>query len=262
MDLPLSLDVAARLIVLEEAGSTNDELATRAAAENLDEFTVVATLRQTSGRGRLGRAWQAPAGTALAASVLLRPRAALGREYYGWIPLVAGLAMCRSIARVVPNREVALKWPNDVLIDGNKACGILSEALADGSVVVGSGVNLTIPADALPVPTATSLLVAGAIAPAEELADLVLSGYLTELERLWGDAPAGEAADWSGGIHAAVSEVCATLGQRVRVTFPDGTELLGTAESIDDTGRLNVLPKPGGRIEAVAAGDVTHLRYE
>lgn len=280
MDLPLSANIAGRLIILDEIGSTNDELASRAASEPLAEFTVVATTHQTAGRGRLGRTWVAPAGTSLAASVLLRPvllgpvllrpeslrpellrspEASLDRERFGWIPLIAGLAMSRAVSRLVPEHTVSLKWPNDVLIDGKKVCGVLSELLPDGSVIVGSGVNLTMSADALPVPTATSLLLMGAVAPAEELADLVLAGYLGELRHLWNDLTA---RDPSADIHDAVSDACSTLGQPVRVSFPDGIELVGVAESIDDVGRLQVRPEIGGSVEAVAAGDVTHLRYE
>jgi BirA family biotin operon repressor/biotin-[acetyl-CoA-carboxylase] ligase len=263
MGFPLSADVAARLDAVAGTASTNDDLVGLAGSEALPEFAVVVTLSQSAGRGRLGRTWEAPPGTSLAASVLLRPQDhGMGLDRYGWIPLLAGLAMTRAVRQLVPDREVALKWPNDVLIEGRKVCGVLSELLPDGAtVVVGSGLNLTIPRDALPVPTATSLLLEGVGRPADELADLALARYLGELKRLWGAFSAGADAG-RDGIRVAVSGVCSTLGQDVRVALPGGGEHLGTAIELDEAGRLLIRTRPGGRIQAVAAGDVTHLRYE
>jgi BirA family biotin operon repressor/biotin-[acetyl-CoA-carboxylase] ligase len=257
MDFPLAHDLAERLEVLDSTASTNDVLVARSASEDLPEFTVVVTMQQTAGRGRLGRRWEAPPGTSLAASVLLRPE--VEHDRYGWIPLIAGLAMTRAVGRMLPGRPVALKWPNDVLVEGRKVCGVLSELSADArTVVVGAGLNLTIPRDALPVPTATSLALEGARGSAADLADLALAGYLGELRRLW----AVFAADAGAGIRTAVSAACATLGQEVRVSLPSEDELLGTAVDLDEDGRLLVRTRPGGRMQAVAAGDVTHLRYE
>lgn len=275
MKFPLASGVAASLIVLDEVASTNEYLAARAgtAAGNvsatesatvaLAEFTAVVTTNQTAGKGRLGRTWDAPAGTSLAASVLLHPQDAhLHRERYGWLPLVAGLAMSRAVSQLVPDREVTLKWPNDVLIGEKKVSGLLCELLPSGSVVVGAGVNLTIPADALPVPHATSLMLAGIIAPAEELADLVLAHYLRELRALWGQLTASDSAAGLHDIRSAVSTNCSTLGKRIRLALPDGTDDFATALDLDDAGQLRIRREEDGSVQAVAAGDITHLRYE
>src|SRR5690554_2046155 len=96
------------LIVLDRAESTNDELVARATATGLPEFTTVVTLDQTAGRGRLGREWVSPAGKALAVSVLLKP--GVDSEHWGWIPLLAGVAMTRAVARMIPDASVSLKW--------------------------------------------------------------------------------------------------------------------------------------------------------
>lgn len=281
MEFPLATTIANRVIALDETYSTNDDLVELAAAEQLQEFTVVATINQTAGRGRLGRAWVAPSGTSLAASVLVRPQdASVPLERYGWIPLIAGLAMTRAVRRLVPDHCVTLKWPNDVLINGLKVSGVLSELLPDGrSVVVGAGLNLTISADELPVPTATSLALNGVPDAAGSLGDLALAAYLGELRRLWtvftaeelgnagvvdeelGNAADGDAAD-RGGIRAAVSEACSTLGQAVRVDLPDGTQQKGIAIDLDESGRLRISIGSNGRTQTVAAGDITHLRYE
>ncbi len=263
MEFPLSRDEASVLEILPEAGSTNDELVRRATgtdAANWPDLSVIATGNQTNGRGRLGRAWVSPAGKSLAISVLLRPRTptgdALPMESLGWIPLMAGLAMTRAVRSAVPE-GAALKWPNDVLIDGRKVCGILSELLPDTSgVVIGAGLNLTLEADELPVDTATSLSIAGA---RDTDPDQLLSSYLRELDALYTSFLAFSGDAVGCGLQRDVVESCETVGRSVRVELPSGDTLLGTATGIDADGRLLVETNTG--VSAVAAGDVTHLRY-
>lgn len=263
MRLPLSEKQAARLVVLDETTSTNDVLV--AAAPDEPGFSVVVTGSQTAGRGRLGRVWVAPAGTSLSISVLLRPVLPAGEplalEHFGWLPLIAGVAMCRAIQPLVPG-AVGLKWPNDVQVDGFKVSGLLAELVGGDAVVMGSGVNLSMSRAELPTDVSTSLVVAGAVLDGDELADAVLSGYLkhlraltTEFLRYGADVAASATLD-------AVSELCTTLGQQVRVELPDSTSLVGTATGIDRSGRLVVRRSVDGQVIAVAAGDVTHLRYE
>ncbi len=263
MHLPLSETVAPGLVILDRCGSTNTELVAR--ADGLPDFAVLVTDDQTDGRGRLGRQWVAPAGQAIAISVLLRPTLPagepLGLEHFGWLPLIAGLAMTQAIAPIVPAHSVTLKWPNDVQVDGRKVSGLLGELLQSGdAVVMGAGVNLTIAGADLPTPTSTSLLLDDPVVPLDGLPDAVLSGYLVRLRRLVSEFLRLGAE--GSGVIAMLSELCSTLGQRVRVQLPGGDDLLGTAVDIDGSGRLRVRRSSDGRVVAVAAGDVTHLRYE
>lgn len=264
MQLPLSETIANRLHILAEAGSTNDELVALAGSE--PDFSVVVTGNQTAGRGRLGRRWVAPAGSSLATSVLVRPVLPAGEPlaitHYGWLPLIAGAAMARALQPLVSGR-VGLKWPNDVQIDGLKVCGVLAELVPPGdAVVIGSGVNLSMTRDELPTATSTSLALAGATLVGDELADAVLSGYLTQLRSLLGDfLRCGADAEASGTL-GLISELCTTLGQQVRVELPGGVDLFGAATGIDGSGRLQLRRSTDGLAMAVAAGDVTHLRYE
>ncbi|UAJ80540.1 biotin--[acetyl-CoA-carboxylase] ligase [Leifsonia sp. ZF2019] len=241
------------LEVLDEAGSTNDVLTARAAT--LPDLSVIVTGNQTGGRGRLGRVWVAPPGRTLAISVLLRPDG-LAPEAFGWFPLLAGLAMSRAVAPLVPG-TVAVKWPNDVLIDGAKVSGTLSELLPDLSgLVIGAGVNLSQEAEELPTETSTSLVLAGAESPD---ADIVLSSYLTQLTALYREYLTAGGDAVRSALRDEVAEACHTLGRAVRVELPGGDTLLGTAVGIDADGRLIVESETGRT--AVAAGDVTHLRY-
>ncbi|QDZ16408.1 biotin--[acetyl-CoA-carboxylase] ligase [Humibacter ginsenosidimutans] len=258
MDLRRANASASKLEWRERSTSTNDELAALVRSEPSSawpEFSVLATDVQTAGRGRLGRVWTAPDGTMLAVSVLLRPTSAGIRsaDALGWLPLLAGLAMSRALRILGATTE--LKWPNDVLIAGRKVCGILCEVVDDDAVIVGSGVNLTLSSTDLPVPTATSLLLEGAAHDA----DAVLAAYLSELRSLYEAFGAASGDAVVGGIKDAVSADCSTLGKSVRVELPGADTLSGVARSLDDDGRLVV--DVDGRLTAVAAGDVTHLRY-
>ncbi|MBF4574471.1 biotin--[acetyl-CoA-carboxylase] ligase [Herbiconiux sp. VKM Ac-1786] len=285
MDLPLSRALVPRLEWMPRAGSTNEVLVLAGSGPSAaawPAFSVVATDDQVSGRGRLGRSWSAPAGKALAVSVLLRPR--VDTALWGTLPLLAGAAVRRAVeavlagavvpgsvvpgsvvpgavvpGAVLPGHPVALKWPNDVLIGSLKVSGILGELLPDArGLVIGAGINLTLAADELPVPTATSLSLAGA-AVASVGVDAVLSAYLRELSALfgaWSDA-GGSARD--SGLLDELAATSATLGRAVRVELPGGLVHTGTARAIDDDGRL-VVDADDGTPLVVAAGDVTHLR--
>ena len=270
MQLPLSAAIASRLEFLDEVGSTNTELVSRASGllgAEWRDFSVLVTTSQTNGRGRLGRVWVAPPGSSLAISVLLRPRLPagepLGLEHYGWLPLIAGIAMTKTVAGLVPEHSVTLKWPNDVQIDGRKVCGILAELLPSReSVVMGAGLNLAFAVEDLPTPTSTSLGLNGAALEGDELADAALAGYLSEFRSLYGEFLRLGADPGASGISEQLSELCSTLGQEVRVELPGGDDLIGTAIDVDRSGRLSVRRSADGRVVSVAAGDVTHLRYE
>lgn len=278
MHLSRSTDVAARLEFLGEVGSTNTELVSRASGANAEEwpdFSVLVSDNQVSGRGRLGRVWVTPAGKSLAISVLLRPRLSAGHsaglsatggqpldlEHYGWLPLIAGVAMTTTVARLVPSHTVDLKWPNDVQIDGLKVSGLLAELLPDQSgVVMGAGLNFAFEQDELPTHTSTSLNLMGA--EPTGLADAALAGYLTELKRLYIDFLGAGADPYLSGVAQQLDGLCSTLEQEVRVELPGGGQLIGTAMGIDSSGRLEVRDAKDGHLVTVAAGDVTHLRYE
>jgi BirA family biotin operon repressor/biotin-[acetyl-CoA-carboxylase] ligase len=258
MDLPLSRLAAPRLLALDTAGSTNDELSRRALADPAawPDGSVVLTLDQTAGRGRRGRVWVAPPGRTLAVSVLCAP----GRTDLdpGWLPLIAGLALVGTLRDVVPApAEVTLKWPNDVHVDGRKVSGILGELVSPGRLLVGTGLNLTLEEAELPTATSTSLRLAGVQEPD---VDAILAAYLAAFRaryRAWVDA-AGDAR----AAGREITRTCATVGRDVRVELPGGGELLGRATGVDDDGRLTVESAGDRAVTSVAAGDVTHLRYQ
>lgn len=256
--LPLSRALAPRLEWVDEIPSTNSALVARAA--ELADGHLLVTDTQTVGRGRLGRTWSTRPGHALAVSVFVATGPAHpvpSSAHLGWLPLVAGLAMTRAV-RALGVADAGLKWPNDVLVGGRKLSGILAELTPHG-VVVGSGLNLLQGEDELPVATATSLALEGAPdARRPDIVDRALAAWLAEwlpLVARW------RAAGDPSILKPDLEDVLHTRGRAVRVDRPGLPALLGTAEGLDDAGLLLVRDRDSV-LTAIAAGDVTHLRYE
>jgi BirA family biotin operon repressor/biotin-[acetyl-CoA-carboxylase] ligase len=237
------------IVVTESTGSTNADVA-EAARAGAAEGLVHTTEAQTSGRGRLDRTWEFPAGSGLAVSVLLRPDSVPAGRWV-WLPLLVGLAVDATVREC--GVESGLKWPNDVLVDGRKLAGILLERVDSPfgpAAVIGVGLNVTLRRDELPIATATSLQLEGAT---ETSRSIILRSYLRNLEALYRAWTASE-GDPAAGIRDSYIRRCSTLGTRVRVDLPNDEVLEGMATGIDDLGRLLV----DGR--AISAGDITHLR--
>lgn len=267
-----------RIDVRTTTASTNAD-ALAAARSGVAEGLVVVAEQQTAGRGRQGRTWSSPPRAGLTVSVLLRPGAAdpgrgwrpAPRRGYGWLPLLAGVAVLDTVTRLA-EVPAALKWPNDLLVtlppDGEpaggqaKCAGILAEATGaedDAAVVVGVGLNVTLRASELPVgPTglpATSLRLAGAASTDRDPLLRALLRSLADWYVRWRDAD-GDAE--ACGLRDRYVSGCATLGRQVRVGLPGGADVAGTAVSVDRDGCLVVQTPHGER--SVAAGDVEHVR--
>lgn len=248
-----------RLEVEAEVGSTNAALAERFRAGERGGL-VLAAEHQTAGRGRLGREWVVEPGSSLTASVLLEPAAA--PERWSWLPLLTGVAAARAVREVAGEAadeevEVALKWPNDVLLGpGEGKCGgiLLERVEQDARVgaVLGVGLNVHQTRAELPVDSATSLAVAGV-----DVDRGVLLGALLQHLAAAYDAWAGGSAGADAALRDDYLALCTTPGREVRVVLPGG-ELEGTAVDVDPDGRLVVRTAAGE--ERLGAGDVVHVR--
>lgn len=235
-----------RLLLLQEAASTNAVAAERVRAGEPGGLVVVAEA-QTAGRGRLDRSWISPPRAGLTFSVLVRP--ALPAAQWSWLPLWAGLAVATAL-RERAGVDVVLKWPNDVVLGpgagaalaGRKVCGVLVEVPEPGAAVIGIGLNVTTTQEELPHEGATSLRLAGARTTDR---DTVLRAVLRALTDVLADPEAAR---------AGYRERCSTIGRRVRLELPGDRAVEGTAQAVDDAGRLVV----DGTTCAV--GDVVHLR--
>jgi len=188
---------------------------------------VIVADHQTAGRGRFGRTWLSPTGGLYA--TFLVPSSPK-------IAVLAAVAVLRACARF--DVEVALKWPNDVVVDDRKLAGILIETAGD-LALVGIGLNL----DQAPLPTATSLRKLGHSVRRSELVDAVAQ----DLQAADDDALLG---DYRRGL--------STLGRTVTVAMESGETVSGRAVSVDDEGRLIVETRDGPR--TLSTGECTHLR--
>nr|WP_246241175.1 biotin--[acetyl-CoA-carboxylase] ligase [Mycolicibacterium madagascariense] len=243
-----------RVEVVQDTGSTNADLLARARDGEDVAGAVLVAEHQTAGRGRNGRTWSAVPGAQISMSVGV-PLGDLPTAAWGWLPLATGLAVVAAVAEVT-GVAVGLKWPNDVLStpDGRKLAGILAEVASPAPVVViGIGLNVSLRADELPHPAATSLALLGAQVP--DRAELIIA-LLRELQRRVGQLTAARGA--GDALLADYVAHSLTISQRVRATLPGGREVVGRAVSIDDQGRLRI--DTGPETVLVSAGDVVHLR--
>jgi BirA family biotin operon repressor/biotin-[acetyl-CoA-carboxylase] ligase len=229
---------------LDTTDSTQSD-AQRLAAAGAPEGTVVTARHQRAGRGRRGHEWWDAPGESLLASVLLRPEASSASVPQ--LSLVGGLAVAEALAAAA-SVQARIRWPNDLVVDGRKVCGILAEASSDGAgrpahVIVGIGMNLN--QTAFPGPlgeraTSLRLLTGGVFEPGH-----VLGVVLAQLGRRY--------TEWRGGGFAALRSAWlrwSTLpGQPVRL--PDGSP--GEGVDVGDDGVLLARAGDGRVLRVVSA---------
>ncbi|MFN3407815.1 MAG: biotin--[acetyl-CoA-carboxylase] ligase [Limisphaerales bacterium] len=249
--LPRKRVVGRDIRVFASTTSTND-VCEKLARDGVPEGVVVMAETQTKGRGRLGRKWVSPPGAGLWLSVLLRPR---------WLPAEATrltVVAATALARAVEKRTglaPAIKWPNDLLLNGRKLAGILTEMSAETDrvrhVILGLGLNVNqTPADFPPEvrKLATSLQIeTGARWSRADLATTLLEELDRDYARACGGGFAALADEWEAR--------CATLGQHVTVLC-GSRRVRGRAEALDDDGAL-LLRTEHGRLERILGGDVS-----
>ncbi len=237
--------IGQRVIYYPSVTSTN-ELAKVEARRGAVEGTVIVAEEQTAGKGRLKRAWLSPRGS-LALSVILYP----SLEHLPSLIMVASLAVARGI-KAVTGLESGIKWPNDILLNGKKVCGILVESEVRGEAVdyavIGIGINVNLRVSDFPEisPTATSL--SQELGREVSLLGLVVR-LVAEIERLYLDL-LGE-----GSIYEAWRDSLVTLGREVYVVSGKA-RYSGIAESVARDGSL-LVRRPDGSLSRIVAGDVT-----
>jgi BirA family biotin operon repressor/biotin-[acetyl-CoA-carboxylase] ligase len=240
------------ILRFESLNSTNLEAIDRA-TKGAPEATCVVAAEQTAGRGRFERRWVSPRGAGLYLSIVLRPE--LAPQAWPLITLMSAIAVSDALAKAY-GVKADIKWPNDLLLDEKKFCGILAETVDtnDGRViVVGMGVNLG--ADSFPpeLESATSLEAALGYKPDLEV---VLNAILDSFGRHYVELVTGKGAETIIQEWCAASSYC--QGKRVRVT--DGPQsFLGTTRGLQEDGALRVETDEGD-VRIVRAADVTSVR--
>ena len=237
--------------VFEETNSTND-IVEKLARDGVKEGVVVFAEAQTRGRGRLGRKWLSPPRRGLWLSVLLRPD--LRPQAATQLTVVAATALCRAI-RSQTDLAPQVKWPNDILINGRKVAGVLTELSAEldhiKHLTLGIGLDVNLSAAEFPAELkkiATSLKIeSGRHLNRLELGAALLRELDADYERIRRGRFEAVADEWEAN--------CVTLGQRVRIHIGN-REIAGRAESLDDDGAL-LLRTDHGHLERIIGGDVT-----
>lgn len=234
--------------VFNETTSTND-IADKLARDGVREGIVIFAEAQTKGRGRAGRRWMSPPGKGLWFSVLVRP--AIAPQAATQLTVISATAVARAIRQhtsLVPQ----IKWPNDILIGGKKAVGILTEMNVERDrvrhVILGIGVDVNVkefPAELRDIATSLALA-AGRDLDRCELAATILRELDADYARICANDFASVAEEWE--------RQCITLGRRVRVQERERA-LTGRAESLAPDGAL-LLRTDHGHLERIIGGDV------
>jgi BirA family biotin operon repressor/biotin-[acetyl-CoA-carboxylase] ligase len=235
----------------EEVTSTQ-EIAHRLAMEGAPEGTIVVAEQQTTGRGRLGRPWHSPKGSGIWMSIILRPT--IPPQQAPQLTLMAAVSVVQGIQKVT-DIKAQIKWPNDILINGKKIVGILTELQAEpdriNSVIMGIGINVNTPADSFPKELesiATSLKIENDGIDIDR--SKLVRSILEEMEKLYGVYLEHGFAPikllWEGSA--------ASLGKKIHVRTLSG-ELYGTAKGITEEGVL-LLEDEEGNIHKVYSADI------
>ena len=215
--------------VTEETQSTQLDL-----KSNFESGTVLVAEYQSAGRGRLDRKFEVPYRKGLTFSFCISTE-----DNFGWIPLITGLAVAKGINKYLGSELVEIKWPNDLLINGKKLAGILSEKVNNGAVV-GVGINIYQSQSELPIKDAISLSMVSKIDRTDLLIDI-----LNEL------GPALENIESQKNLYR---QACKTVGTRVRATLPNGEVIEDEALGISNDGELLL------KTREISVGDIVHLR--
>ena len=242
-----------QILHFDSLPSTNLEAAKRAAEGAAEGLCVVAG-EQTAGRGRRERHWVSPLGAGLYFSISLRPQ--FDQTRWPLLTLMAAVAVHDALLAAC-SLETDIKWPNDILANERKLCGILAETVetADGSAaIIGIGINLT--KEAVPEElrsAATSL---------EEMTGQKIDGEKVLAELMKAIAERYQVLQSEGGTEHTIREWCANssfaFDRQVRVSLHDDS-FVGVTRGLDNDGALRV-ELSDGRIKQVRAGDVTALR--
>ena len=227
---------------------STQNLAATAGRRGESEGLVISADEQTAGRGRFKRTWVSPPGGSIMISVLLRPPP----DVLPMVVMIAALSVHEAIAKAAPDLAPEIKWPNDILLNGRKTCGILVETTGERPTntfsVLGMGVNVNWDTRSVPEIAQTSTSVGREAGRFIDRSSVLLP-LLDGLERNYEAAKAGD------DIFGRWRENLVTLGRRVVVTGSDA-EFEGVAEDVDETGAL-LVREAGGAKRVVRAGDVT-----
>ncbi|MEP3450473.1 MAG: biotin--[acetyl-CoA-carboxylase] ligase [Parasphingorhabdus sp.] len=224
--------------------STNADLKERVLSGNVEEGHWLRAERQSGGIGRLGRKWESPEGNLYCSTVVKTDD---GDPSPSSLSFVASLAVHEAMKKCVPNGQLLLKWPNDVLLNDAKVCGILLEQVGD-SVVVGMGINVAV-APQVEGKVTISLHEAGAMTAltAADFLNLLCDSFAKRLQQWRSKGAQSILSDWQEFAHQ--------IGASLSASIDKDTRIQGEFAGLTNSGALR-LKKPDGSLVEIHAGDV------
>lgn len=238
-----------KIYYFEEIGSTNNE-AKALSRERAEEGTLFIAEKQLGGKGRLGRTWESPSKTGIWMSLVLCPD--IMPQYASQITLVAGLGMCEAIKEIT-GLDAKIKWPNDIVVNGKKICGILTEMSAQVEaidyIVVGIGVNVNMLNFPKTLPYASSLALEGDKAYSRRE---IVARFLEIFEKDY------EAYKQKPNLEAIIEryeEACITLHQQIKIVSRN-EEIIAQGKGITKDGAL-VIKMADGTEKQISSGEVS-----
>ena len=229
--------------MVEVTGSTQEDLLNRVQRAEARTGDVLVTNYQSAGRGRLDRNFEAPQSSALLFTFYIQPKR--DQSEWSFLPLIVGLSTSFALSTLDPRVSSTLKWPNDLLISGLKAGGMIAQT-ADNGIIVGVGINVAMQKSELPVAHATSLSLQNF---GELNRNFILAAFLNEFENLVERWEAGE------DLRHLYLDRCSSIGVKIQAELPGGVLKSGVAVGISPNGEL--ILEDGSRI---TVGDIVHLR--
>jgi len=247
--------VPQNILWVDQCDSSNRQVM-KLGAEGAPHGFVFGIEQQDQGRGRRGRSWFSPPGENLLFSILLRP--GFSAERIGLLPLLCATTLWECL-KEEGLESIGIKWPNDLLLQDKKICGILTEMQSRGGklsyLVLGIGLNVHSSLESFPEELQSQASSLFAATGRRFSRDQLLQSFLRELARrlpeLNGNAAPAFLSRWR--------EASATLGREVALQMPDGSELEGIAEDIDDNGAL-LLRSADQKLHRLHSGEITRLR--
>ena len=233
----------------EEIDSTNNQ-AKVLAREGAKEGHLIIAEHQSQGKGRLGRSWQSPSGTGIWMSLILRPH--ILPKYASQLTLLAGLSMCEVIQEIT-GLEAKIKWPNDIVVNGKKVCGILTEMSAEmesiNYIILGIGVNVNMAYFPEELPYASSLAIEG---KKEYSRKAIIKAFLEKFEI---DYKVYKKQPDLTPIMERYEKNCITLNRKVKLLVSH-EEVIAKATGISNEGELLVTLEDG-TMKVVSSGEVS-----
>lgn len=232
-----------------EMDSTNNK-AKELAKEGGEEGILVITRKQTNGKGRLGRNWQSPKGSNILMSLILRPQ--LQPEQFCQLSIVSAVTLC-EVLQDVTGLEAKIKWPNDIVINGKKVCGILIELCTDVHndycAILGIGINVNVPHFPKSLPYATSLYLEGGTTYKKEI---IIEQFLKCFEKEYKTFQSTKNILF---LKKRYEKNCITLHKTVKL-IKGQDEIIAHAYDITDNGALCVQYSDGSK-EMIGHGEVS-----